>query len=159
MLGDIEQGRQHLRQMLAFDDLAQFPRLRVEELRAEAQFLAFQGQFENALTVLVEGVRLTELVQFSKSPVMRLRAQLLAKQGASSEETETIYRDIIEWDRCLGNKFDELEGTTLFAHWLQSQGRSVEARTILSQVYNWFTEGFEVLALQEAKALLDELNN
>jgi predicted ATPase len=33
-----------------------------------------------------------------------------------------------------------------------------EAHTMLSAVYNWFTEGFDTKDLQEAKALLDELS-
>ena len=32
------------------------------------------------------------------------------------------------------------------------------ARTTLSEIYNWFTEGFDTKDLQEAKALLEELN-
>jgi predicted ATPase len=34
-----------------------------------------------------------------------------------------------------------------------------EAHRMLSEVYNWFTEGFDTLDLKEAKALLDELNH
>ena len=30
------------------------------------------------------------------------------------------------------------------------------ARTMLTDVYNWFTEGFDTKDLQEAKGLLDE---
>ena len=33
----------------------------------------------------------------------------------------------------------------------------MEARKLLSEVYHWFTEGFETKDLEEAKALLDEL--
>jgi hypothetical protein len=29
---------------------------------------------------------------------------------------------------------------------------------MLSEIYNWFTEGFELPDLKEAKALLDDLN-
>jgi hypothetical protein len=29
---------------------------------------------------------------------------------------------------------------------------------MLSEIYNWFTEGFDTLALKEAKVLLDEWN-
>jgi len=29
---------------------------------------------------------------------------------------------------------------------------------MLSETYNWFTEGFDTADLKEAKALLDELN-
>jgi transposase len=32
-----------------------------------------------------------------------------------------------------------------------------EARTMLADVYGWFTEGFDTADLKEAKALLDEL--
>ena len=39
--------------------------------------------------------------------------------------------------------------------WQQQGKRSDEARQILAEVYNWFTEGFDTKDLQEAKALLD----
>ena len=32
-----------------------------------------------------------------------------------------------------------------------------EARQLLAEIYNWFTEGFDTKDLQEAKALLEEL--
>ena len=40
----------------------------------------------------------------------------------------------------------------------QREGRAMldEAHTVLSEVYNWFTEGFDTKDLQEAKALLTE---
>ena len=37
------------------------------------------------------------------------------------------------------------------------QEKKDEARKLLSDVYHWFTEGFDTKDLQEAKALLDEL--
>ena len=37
------------------------------------------------------------------------------------------------------------------------QGRRAEARDLLAPVYGWFTEGFDLPDLVEAKALLDEL--
>ena len=40
--------------------------------------------------------------------------------------------------------------------WL-SQGKRDEARSMLSEIYDWFTEGFDTKDLQEAKALLAEL--
>jgi len=33
-----------------------------------------------------------------------------------------------------------------------------EAYQLLSEIYHWFTEGFDTKDSQEAKALLDELN-
>ena len=39
----------------------------------------------------------------------------------------------------------------------QSQGKTDEAHALLSDIYHWFTEGFDTKDLQEAKALLEEL--
>jgi predicted ATPase len=39
----------------------------------------------------------------------------------------------------------------------QKQGKQKEAHQMLSEIYGWFTEGFETKDLQEAKALLEEL--
>jgi predicted ATPase len=36
-------------------------------------------------------------------------------------------------------------------------GEKDRARQMLSEIYNWFTEGFDTADLQEAKALLEEL--
>jgi predicted ATPase len=51
----------------------------------------------------------------------------------------------------------ELRAATSLARLWQSQGKHHAARNILSEVYNWFTEGFDTKDLQEAKALLEEL--
>ena len=37
------------------------------------------------------------------------------------------------------------------------QGKQAEARALLAELYNWFTEGFDTADLQDAKALLEEL--
>ena len=42
---------------------------------------------------------------------------------------------------------------------LAHQGRRDEARTMLAEIYGWFTEGFDTADLKEAKALLDELSD
>ena len=39
----------------------------------------------------------------------------------------------------------------------QQQGKQDEARRLLSEIYGWFTEGFDTADLQEAKVLLDAL--
>jgi predicted ATPase len=41
----------------------------------------------------------------------------------------------------------------------QHQGKKKEAHERLSEIYGWFTEGFDTKDLQEAKALLEELNH
>ena len=38
-----------------------------------------------------------------------------------------------------------------------SRARRAEAHQMLSEIYDWFTEGFDTKDLQEAKTLLEEL--
>ncbi len=45
---------------------------------------------------------------------------------------------------------------SLCRHW-QGQGKETEARPLLTEIYNWFNEGFETADLKEARALLNEL--
>lgn len=40
---------------------------------------------------------------------------------------------------------------------LQARDRREEARQLLSEIYGWFTEGFNTPDLQEARALLERL--
>jgi adenylate cyclase len=52
----------------------------------------------------------------------------------------------------------ELRATTSLARLWQQQGKQHEARNTLSEIYNWFTEGFDTTDLKEAKVLLEELD-
>jgi predicted ATPase len=51
----------------------------------------------------------------------------------------------------------ELRATMRLARLLRDTGRRDEARTLLAELYGWFTEGFDTRDLQDAKALLEEL--
>jgi len=44
-----------------------------------------------------------------------------------------------------------------FARLFSNQGRRDEARSMLAEIYGWFTEGFDTADLKDAKALLEEL--
>ena len=41
---------------------------------------------------------------------------------------------------------------------LATQSHREEARAMLADIYDWFTEGFDTADLKDAKALLDELS-
>jgi hypothetical protein len=43
------------------------------------------------------------------------------------------------------------------ARLLRDINRRDEARAMLADIYNWFTEGFDTADLKDAKTLLDEL--
>ena len=75
-----------------------------------------------------------------------------------STESERCFRTAIEVARGRPGKVLELRATTTLARLLRGTDRRDEALTMLAEIYNWFTEGFDTADLKEAKALLDELS-
>jgi predicted ATPase len=88
----------------------------------------------------------------------QLRGELLLMQNSSKvEEAESCFRTALEIARHQGAKLFELSATSSLARLLAKQGKRAEARTMLAEIYGWFTEGFDTRDLKEAKAQLDEL--
>jgi predicted ATPase len=71
---------------------------------------------------------------------------------------EADFREAIALAQTMSAKSWELRATTSLARLLQKQGNRHEARTMLADIYNWFTEGFDTADLKDAKALLDQLS-
>jgi tetratricopeptide (TPR) repeat protein len=83
---------------------------------------------------------------------------LLARNPLDTAEAERCFRTAIDIARQQGAKMAELRATTSLARLLANQGRGDEARAMLGDIYNWFTEGFDAADLKDAKALLDQLS-
>jgi tetratricopeptide (TPR) repeat protein len=88
---------------------------------------------------------------------LRIRGELRLKQE-DLQLAEADFRDSIAMARSMGAKAWELRTTMSLARLLVRGGRGDEARMMLAEIYNWFTEGFDTADLKEAKALLDDLN-
>jgi predicted ATPase len=73
-------------------------------------------------------------------------------------EVEVYFQKAIEIARRQQAKSLELRATMSLARLWQRQGKQHAARNTLAEIYGWFTEGFDTKDLQEAKALLQELN-
>ena len=87
------------------------------------------------------------------------KGQLLLLQGtASAAEAEDCFRQAIRIAQGQSAKLSELRATTSLARLLASQGHRDEARTMLADIYGWFSEGFDTADLKDAKSLLDELS-
>jgi predicted ATPase len=70
------------------------------------------------------------------------------------EEAEKYFHKAIEIARKQQAKSLELRAATSLARLWQQQDKRGEAHKLLSEVYSWFTEGFDTKDLQEAKVLL-----
>jgi predicted ATPase len=75
----------------------------------------------------------------------------------AEDEAEACFLKAIAIARKQQAKSLELRAVMSLAQLWQSYGKGREAHQMLSEIYNWFTEGFDTKDLQEAKALLGEL--
>ena len=80
------------------------------------------------------------------------------KDARALRKAQQCFRTAIGIVRKRYAKSDELAATLHLARLLASKGRRGEARTMLANIYNWFTEGFDTADLQDAKVLLDQLS-
>jgi adenylate cyclase len=94
--------------------------------------------------------------QISSPDLHLVKGGLLLTQKDSAK-SEQCFRTAIEIARRQGVRMTELRASMSLAWLLNKQGRRDEARTMLADIYNWFTEGFDTADLKDAKALLDKL--
>jgi tetratricopeptide (TPR) repeat protein len=105
---------------------------------------------------MFERVRLEQRME--EVEIFRVKGEMLLKQGGShTAEGEQCLRQAIEVARNQSAKLLELRATISLARLLLKQGKRDEARTMLTEIYAWFTEGFDTVDLQEAKSMLEEL--
>ena len=83
--------------------------------------------------------------------------QLLTPNPQAEVEAEGCFQKAIEIAQRQQAKSLELRAAMSLSRLWQQQGKQAEARQMLAEIYNWFTEGFDTKDLQEAKALLEEL--
>jgi predicted ATPase len=89
---------------------------------------------------------------------LRIKGGLLALQGDPAG-AERAYVASLDWARTQQAKSWELRTAMSYARLMREQGRAREARDLLAPVYGWFTEGFDTKDLQDAKAVLEELDD
>jgi class 3 adenylate cyclase/tetratricopeptide (TPR) repeat protein len=91
--------------------------------------------------------------------IRRLEGELLLRETASNaDEAERRFRTALDIARRRSEKSLELRAATSLARLLASRGRRDEARRGLSEIYAWFTEGFDTRDLRAAKTLLTQLD-
>jgi predicted ATPase len=74
-------------------------------------------------------------------------------------EAEACFQQALAIARRQQAKSWELRAALSLSRLWQQQGKRAEARQVLAEVYGWFTEGFDTADLQDAKALLEDLES
>jgi len=120
------------------------------------------GQPETGLVMLTEALTLIDTTgeRWYEPELHRLKGALLLQQSSDNHaEAESCFHHALDIARTQQAKSLELRVATSLARLWQQQGKIREARDLLAPIYNWFTEGFDTADLQEAQALLDELED
>jgi tetratricopeptide (TPR) repeat protein len=93
--------------------------------------------------------------------LLRLKGELLLELDANlggPQAAERCFNDALEIARRQGAKLFELRTAISLSRYWRTQGKTADAQQLLESVYGKFTEGLDLLDLQEAKTLLAELS-
>ena len=123
-------------------------------------------RFEEGLATVAEAIAIMETTdeRYYEAELHRLKGDLLLRRsGIETEhivqtEAEECFRRAIDIARRQQAKSWELRAVVSLARLLHQQGKKEEARPMLAEIYDWFTEGFDTPDLKDAKALLEELS-
>jgi tetratricopeptide (TPR) repeat protein len=160
-MGQIEGAADRIREGLTELVLAEFHEClwMLQACLAEAQVLS--GDVDQAKATLEQALQAPSEALLWRPELLRLRGEFHLRSDPLSKGTfemaEQDFRAAIDAARAMSAKSDELRATTSLARLLRDNDRRDEARTMLREVYGWFTEGFDTADLKHAKALLEEL--
>jgi class 3 adenylate cyclase/predicted ATPase len=177
--GQSEEGVTQIRQGLATFQAIGAKIFQSYFLTLLAEVYGKAGQAEEGLAVLAEALTVVDKSgeRFYEAELYRLCGELtlarevksqnseipntqhLAPSTQAEAEAEVYFLKAIDIARKQQAKSLELRAVMSLARLWQQQGKKAEAHQMLSEIYNWFTEGFDTKDLQEAETLLEELSH
>ena len=99
-------------------------------------------------------------LEIAAAELWRVKGELLLLgPRANPAAGEDSIRKAIEVAQTQQARSLELRATISLARLLANQGNRDEARAMLAEIYNWFTEGFDTPDLKDAKALLQKFGD
>jgi predicted ATPase/class 3 adenylate cyclase len=172
--GRHDEGIDQIREGLAASSAIRLEPYRPYSLCSLAEACIEAGRFDEGLVALNEALEATgkNEIRFYEAETNRLRGELLLRQRERSGAQQTSplgASETVEAQRCFERATEiarnqnakswELRATISLARLLKRRGDVARAREKLTDIYSWFTEGFDTADLIDAKTLLDELSN
>jgi len=123
-----------------------------------AETCARQGDVDEALAILTDALSEVRRTgeRWGEAELTRQVGGVHRLKGAP-DAAESHFAKAIEIARGQSAKLFELRAAVSLARLWSERGKHAEARELLAPTYEWFTEGFKMRDLKEAKALLEEL--
>jgi predicted ATPase/DNA-binding winged helix-turn-helix (wHTH) protein len=153
--GDAATGVAHLQQGLAAVQSIGQKLYRPYFLALLAEAYGQAGQPAAGLTCLAEALTLVEATEerWWEAELYRLKGELLLRLPlADIPQATACFHQALEVARRQQAKSLELRAALSLSRLWQQHGKRDQARQLLTEVYSWFTEGFETPDLQEARA-------
>jgi tetratricopeptide (TPR) repeat protein len=157
--GRVQDGISEMRQSMS--DATSFVPSNAWRIMTLAETCGKGGRAEEGLELITKALEM--MVQtgqtVTEGELYRVRGELLMiKDPRNAAEAERCLQTAIEVAHRQSARLFELRATVSLARLIANGGRRNEARTIVAEIYNWFTEGFDLPDLEDAKALLDKLS-
>ena len=125
-----------------------------------ARAYAELGQFDDAWRCIGEAMTAIEATRetWCEAEVNRIAGEItLLSPKPNATKAEAYFERALAVAYEQQAKSWELRAAMSMARLWRDQGKRQQAHDLLAPVYGWFTEGFDTLDLQQAKALLGEL--
>ena len=119
------------------------------------------GLLNQGVNLIDEALDLTNETHiiYDKPELIRMKGEiLLVKSPHESQIAEDWFVRAVQSAVQLSTKMWELRAAVSLARLWQKQGKLEEAQRTLSEIYAWFSEGFDTPDLTEARSLLAELS-
>ena len=84
---------------------------------------------------------------------------LLQRPVLEVGQAEACFQQALDVARRQQARALELRAALSLSRLWQQQGKRAEAHACLAPIYDWFTEGFDTIDVQDAKAVLEELGS
>jgi predicted ATPase len=123
-----------------------------------ADVFRMAGHVDEALICIAEAAKATELRgdRWFEAEIHRIRGELLMSRR-DRQEAEACYQRAMAVARRQSARLFELRAANSLARLWRDQGQLDKARKLLAPIYEWFTDGFDLADLTDARTLMEEL--
>jgi predicted ATPase len=158
MQGDAATGMAHIQQGMGVMQTIGQKLNRPCHLGYLAEAYGQAGQPEAGLSVLNEALTLVEATEerWWEAEVYRLKGELLLRLPLPDiPQATACFHQALDVAHRQQARALELRAVLSLSRLWQQQGQRDQARQLLTEIYSWFTEGFETPDLQEARMWLE----